>query len=114
MIIAKPMKQRRLINNFCGDENFYKNLSIYLAAFGDLFSLIGAREPQPKACDAFQTFGEAHRNMEKYGIHLLRICKPVSLKVVSSPRASLRGRPVVSSLQFTTSRWKVQRELKDR
>lgn len=57
-------------------RSFY-DLSQTHKAFGDLFSLIGAREPQPKACDAFQTFGESHRNMEKYGIHLLRTCKPM-------------------------------------
>lgn len=57
-------------------RSFY-DLSQTHKAFGDLFSVIGAREPQPKACDAFQTFGESHRNMEKYGIHLLRTCKPM-------------------------------------
>ncbi|XP_033119274.1 PRKCA-binding protein-like isoform X2 [Anneissia japonica] len=46
-------------------------------AFGDLFSVIGAREPQPKACEAFVKFGEAHRTVEKYGIRLLRTVKPM-------------------------------------
>lgn len=46
--------------------------------FGDIFAEIGVREPQPAACEAFTIFGEAHRNMEKNGVKLLKILKPVS------------------------------------
>ncbi|XP_041473943.1 PRKCA-binding protein-like isoform X2 [Lytechinus variegatus] len=46
-------------------------------AFGDIFCLIGTREIQPKASEAFTKFGDAHRNMEKFGIRLLRTVKPM-------------------------------------
>lgn len=47
------------------------------AAFGDVFSGIGVREPQPAASEAFSVFGEAHRNMEKFAIHMLKTVKPM-------------------------------------
>jgi hypothetical protein len=43
-----------------------------------VFSVIGVREPQAAASEAFVKFAEAHRNMEKYGIQLLKTIKPVS------------------------------------
>uniref|UniRef100_A0A8C7T2V2 PRKCA-binding protein n=1 Tax=Oncorhynchus mykiss TaxID=8022 RepID=A0A8C7T2V2_ONCMY len=46
-------------------------------AFGDVFSVIGVREPQAAASEAFVKFAEAHRNMEKYGIQLLKTIKPM-------------------------------------
>ncbi|XP_066291623.1 PRKCA-binding protein-like isoform X4 [Branchiostoma lanceolatum] len=46
-------------------------------AFGDVFSVIGAREPQAAASEAFTKFAEAHRNMEKYGIRYLKTIKPM-------------------------------------
>ncbi|XP_078612186.1 PRKCA-binding protein-like isoform X1 [Branchiostoma floridae x Branchiostoma japonicum] len=46
-------------------------------AFGDVFSVIGAREPQVAASEAFTKFAEAHRNMEKYGIRYLKTIKPM-------------------------------------
>lgn len=49
-----------------------------LPAFGDVFSVIGVREPQAAASEAFVKFAEAHRNIEKYGIQLLKTIKPVS------------------------------------
>ncbi|KAK2512750.1 Pick1 [Columba guinea] len=45
-------------------------------AFGDVFSVIGVREPQPAASEAFIKFADAHRNIEKFGIHLLKTIKP--------------------------------------
>lgn len=48
-----------------------------LPAFGDVFSVIGVREPQAAASEAFVKFAEAHRNIEKYGIQLLKTIKPV-------------------------------------
>lgn len=51
---------------------------IYFVAFGEVFSSIGVREPQPAASEAFTKFGEAHRNMERFAIKMLRTVKPVS------------------------------------
>ncbi len=47
------------------------------AAFGDVFAGIGVREPQPTASEAFTKFGEAHREIEKYAIKMLKTAKPV-------------------------------------
>ncbi|XP_054463600.1 PRKCA-binding protein isoform X1 [Anoplopoma fimbria] len=46
-------------------------------AFGDVFSVIGVREPQAAASEAFVKFADAHRNIEKYGIKLLKTIKPM-------------------------------------
>ncbi|XP_041417636.1 PRKCA-binding protein isoform X2 [Xenopus laevis] len=46
-------------------------------AFGDVFSVIGVREPQPAASEAFVRFADAHRNIEKFGIGLLKTIKPM-------------------------------------
>ncbi|XP_026718048.1 PRKCA-binding protein isoform X4 [Athene cunicularia] len=46
-------------------------------SFGDVFSVIGVREPQPAASEAFVKFADAHRNIEKFGIHLLKTIKPM-------------------------------------
>ncbi|MBN3323751.1 PICK1 protein, partial [Atractosteus spatula] len=46
-------------------------------AFGDVFSVIGVREPQAAASEAFVKFAEAHRNIEKFGIKLLKTVKPM-------------------------------------
>ncbi|MFT7797869.1 PRKCA-binding protein [Arapaima gigas] len=46
-------------------------------AFGDVFSVIGVREPQAAASEAFVRFAEAHRNIEKYGIRLLKTIRPM-------------------------------------
>uniref|UniRef100_S4RH95 PRKCA-binding protein n=1 Tax=Petromyzon marinus TaxID=7757 RepID=S4RH95_PETMA len=46
-------------------------------AFGDVFSVIGVREPQPAASEAFVKFAEAHRSIEKFGVRLLKTVKPV-------------------------------------
>lgn len=51
-----------------------------LSAFGDVFAGIGVREPQPAASEAFTHFGEAHREIEKYAIQMLKTVKPVSEK----------------------------------
>ncbi|XP_078388231.1 PRKCA-binding protein [Cetorhinus maximus] len=45
--------------------------------FGDVFSVIGVREPQPAASEAFVKFAEAHRCIEKFGIRLLKTVKPM-------------------------------------
>uniref|UniRef100_UPI00358DE110 PRKCA-binding protein n=1 Tax=Myxine glutinosa TaxID=7769 RepID=UPI00358DE110 len=46
-------------------------------AFGDVFSVIGVREPQPMASKAFVNFADAHRMVEKFGIQLLKTLKPM-------------------------------------
>uniref|UniRef100_A0A665W9V1 PRKCA-binding protein n=1 Tax=Echeneis naucrates TaxID=173247 RepID=A0A665W9V1_ECHNA len=46
-------------------------------AFGDVFSVIGVREPQAAASEAFVKFADAHRSIEKYGIQLLKTVKPM-------------------------------------
>ncbi|KAL3877603.1 hypothetical protein ACJMK2_035298 [Sinanodonta woodiana] len=46
-------------------------------AFGEVFSSIGVREPQPAASEAFTRFGEAHKNMEKFAIKMLKTVKPM-------------------------------------
>ncbi|XP_064103280.1 PRKCA-binding protein-like [Macrobrachium nipponense] len=45
--------------------------------FGDIFCEIGVRELQQSANEAFNQFGEAHRQMEKYGIQMLKRLKPI-------------------------------------
>ncbi|GAB6032167.1 PRKCA-binding protein [Chamberlinius hualienensis] len=46
-------------------------------AFGDTFARIGVREPQPRPSEAFTQFGEAHRQMEKLGIKMLKSIVPM-------------------------------------
>uniref|UniRef100_A0A914WT70 PRKCA-binding protein n=1 Tax=Plectus sambesii TaxID=2011161 RepID=A0A914WT70_9BILA len=55
----------------------YYNLSRTQKKFGDIFAEIGAREPQKAASEAFTIFGEAHRNMDKQGMKLLRVLHPM-------------------------------------
>jgi hypothetical protein len=52
---------------------------MYSTAFGDVFAEIGVREPQPRASEVFRRFGDYHRQMEKYGIKMLKSVKPVSI-----------------------------------
>ena len=40
-------------------------LSFTHKTFGDIFSSIGAREPQPKASESFSKFGDSHRQKDK-------------------------------------------------
>ncbi|KAK6617136.1 PRKCA-binding protein [Polyplax serrata] len=55
---------------------FFQLLQIY-KAFGDAFAAIGVREPQPRASEAFRQFGDYHRQMEKYGLQMLKTVKPI-------------------------------------
>ncbi|XP_074647384.1 PRKCA-binding protein-like isoform X2 [Tubulanus polymorphus] len=52
-------------------------LSLTHKAFGDVFAAIGVREPQPVASEAFTVFGNAHRDIEKFAIRLLKTAKPM-------------------------------------
>ena len=49
----------------------------FLPEIGDVFCTIGVRELQKTASEAFCQFGEYHRQMEKYGIKMLKATKPV-------------------------------------
>lgn len=49
----------------------------FVSAFGDAFAAIGVREPQPRASEAFRQFGEQHRQMEKFGVSMLKAVKPI-------------------------------------
>ena len=44
---------------------------------GDIFSVIGVREPQVNSGAAFTKFGDAHRDFEKAGFALLKTLKPM-------------------------------------
>ncbi|KAG9343083.1 hypothetical protein JZ751_015301 [Albula glossodonta] len=57
-------------------EELEKTAELY-KAFGDVFSVIGVREPQAAASEAFVKFAEAHRSIEKFGIRLLKTIKPM-------------------------------------
>ncbi|EDV27862.1 uncharacterized protein TRIADDRAFT_53974 [Trichoplax adhaerens] len=46
-------------------------------AFGEAFAAIGVKEPQANASLAFSRFGEAHRNLERFGTQLLRNIAPI-------------------------------------
>lgn len=62
----------------------YQVLSLaYSTGFGDIFCEIGVRELQQSANEAFNQFGEAHRQMEKFGIQMLKRLKPVSFIVIN-------------------------------
>ena len=45
--------------------------------FGDIFALIGVREPQKNSGEAFLKFGDAHREFERAGFKLLKTLKPM-------------------------------------
>ncbi|XP_030384057.1 PRKCA-binding protein isoform X2 [Scaptodrosophila lebanonensis] len=55
---------------------YYDLLQIY-KSFGDCFTQISAREPQQRASEAFRTFGEFHRNLEKDGLAIIKLIQPV-------------------------------------
>ncbi|XP_059098857.1 PRKCA-binding protein-like isoform X1 [Tigriopus californicus] len=55
----------------------YFDLLMICKDFGDIFCTIGVREPQKTANEAFCEFGEYHRQMEKYGIKMLKATKPI-------------------------------------
>ncbi|XP_048507390.1 PRKCA-binding protein isoform X2 [Athalia rosae] len=55
---------------------FFDLAQVY-KAFGDAFAAIGVREPQPRASEAFRRFGEQHRQMEKFGVAMLKAVKPI-------------------------------------
>lgn len=72
---------------------FLPSLYVYYPhpAFGDVFSVIGVREPQPAASEAFVKFADAHRSIEKFGIHLLKTIKPVKTLTIGVKGLEKRG-----------------------
>lgn len=69
--------------------------------------MIGVREPQPAASEAFVKFADAHRSIEKFGIRLLKTIKPVGQRR-PWPCVRVEGQESRSwSLPRLTSRWSV-------
>ena len=56
---------------------FRKKKTRFFSELGEEFCKIGVREPQKAANEAFCEFGEYHRQMEKFGIAMLRKTKPI-------------------------------------
>ena len=79
MLVFVEIKLINKLKYLISRHLFIPNVSMYthISAFGDVFSSIGVREPQPAASEAFTCFGEAHRNMEKFSIKMLKTVKPV-------------------------------------
>ena len=77
------------LNELEGIEFMYQGISQYVRQlakafvdlchmykeFGEIFSTIGVREPQPEASLTFSKFGEMHRSIEKKGIEMLKSIK---------------------------------------
>lgn len=57
----------------------WHSLTFQSIDFGNIFSTIGVRELQPRASEVFTKFGEIHRQMEQYGVSMIKKLKPVSL-----------------------------------
>ena len=55
----------------------YFDLSKTHRELGDIFAVIGVREPQQNSREAFTNFGGAHRSFEKAGFQLLKTLKPM-------------------------------------
>ena len=76
---------------------------VAVAAFGDVFSVIGVREPQAAASEAFVKFADAHRNIEKFGIQLLKTIKPVSRIATVVTLCNVESIALVSTLNIIIS-----------
>ncbi|KAL2775622.1 PRKCA-binding protein [Daubentonia madagascariensis] len=77
-IVLKKVKHRLVENMSSGTADALGlSRAILCNAFGDVFSVIGVREPQPAASEAFVKFADAHRSIEKFGIRLLKTIKPM-------------------------------------
>jgi len=63
---------------------FYELCCHYLYSFpvefGETFADIAVREPQPRASESLMRFSEYHRRMERQGLMLIEVIKPVSIK----------------------------------
>lgn len=53
------------------------DLMIISREMGEVFCHIGVKEPQKAASEAFCKFGEYHRQIERYGIRMLKATKPI-------------------------------------
>jgi len=57
-------------------RSFFDLIQVY-KKFGEIFCAIGVREIQSSANEAFSQFGEAHRQMHKFGINMIKKLKPI-------------------------------------
>jgi len=48
--------------------------------FGETFADIAVREPQPRASESLMRFSKYHRRMERQGLMLIEVIKPVIIK----------------------------------
>lgn len=55
----------------------YFNVFQTMHGFGTEFCTMSIREPQPTASEAYRSFGEMHRGLEKDGISMIKQLKPV-------------------------------------
>lgn len=55
----------------------YFNIFQTMHSFGTEFCQMSIREPQPTASEAYRSFGEMHRGLEKDGIAMIKALKPV-------------------------------------
>ena len=68
---------RGLVSHAKSTLHAFFDLTQIYKVFGDAFAAIGVREPQPRASEAFRQFGEQHRQMEKFGVTMLKSLKPI-------------------------------------
>ncbi|XP_033339505.1 protein interacting with PRKCA 1 isoform X1 [Megalopta genalis] len=68
---------RGLVSHAQSTLHAFFDLTQIYKVFGDAFAAIGVREPQPRASEAFRQFGEQHRQMEKFGVTMLKSIKPI-------------------------------------
>lgn len=68
---------RGLVSHAKATLHAFFDLTQIYKVFGDAFAAIGVREPQPRASEAFRQFGEQHRQMEKFGVVMLKSLKPI-------------------------------------
>lgn len=70
--------------------------------------MIGVREPQPAASEAFVKFADAHRSIEKFGIRLLKTIKPVGLSECSMPHWPRRSDSLAQEWFWAGVRYQMQ------
>ncbi|XP_063720053.1 PRKCA-binding protein-like [Symsagittifera roscoffensis] len=68
---------RGMMNNTRGLLWGYLRMAQAHRLMGEVFSQVGAKEPQFSASEGFRKYGEAHRSMEKFGVKLVRTVKPM-------------------------------------
>ncbi|XP_001946500.2 PRKCA-binding protein-like [Acyrthosiphon pisum] len=58
--------------------NAFYDLTQCYKEFGESFAEIAVREPQPRASESLMRFSEYHRQMERQGLMLIEVIKPIS------------------------------------